>query len=85
MCAFRARAATWAGSVTDIFPGVAGRGAVYLQVTSQLLKLSLTRLSRAQRGPAVGLSGCPAPHVASQQRTMPVRGAAIQFHAIDSD
>lgn len=40
-------------------PGVAGRGAVYLQVTSQLLKLSLTRLSRAQKGPAVGWSACP--------------------------
>lgn len=40
-------------------PGVAGRGAVYLQVTSQLLKLSLTRLSRAQKGPAVGRSACP--------------------------
>lgn len=33
--------------------------AVYLQVTSQLLKLSLTRLSGARREPAVGLSGCP--------------------------
>lgn len=62
-------------------PGVAGRGAVYLQVTSQLLKLSLTRLSRAQKGPAVGRSACPA----SQQRNRlqdtsqgPVRGVAGQ-------
>lgn len=65
------------GSVPDIFPGVASRGAVYLQVTSQLLKLSLTRLSKAQWGPAVGLSACPVPHGASQQTTMPMLGAVI--------
>lgn len=70
------------GSVPDIFPGVASRGAVYLQVTSQLLKLSLTRLSRAQRGPAAGLSACPVPHGASQQTTMPVLGAVISCNRL---
>lgn len=70
------------GLVPDIFPGVASRGAVYLQVTSQLLKLSLTRLSRAQRGPAVGLSACPVPHGASQQTTIPMLGAVISCNRL---
>lgn len=47
------------GLCSRLIPLCSWQRAVYLQVSSQLLKLSLTRLSSAQREPAVGLSGCP--------------------------
>lgn len=61
-------------------PGVAGRGAVYLQVTSQLLKLSLTRLSRAQKGPAVGRSACPT-HAAGHEPGSCARSGRTVSHS----